>query len=191
MNIILASSSPFRKELLDRLNLKYQCISPDIDETIKLNESPDQYVRRLAFEKANIIAQQNPNSVVIGSDQCAVIGNKILGKPGNFENALKQLQHAQGKTVLFNTGLCVMKLNSNFERVDNVIFEVTFRNLSDEQLTHYLKTEEPYNCAGSFKSEAYGISLFSKMSGDDPSALMGLPLIRTISFLEEAGVKIV
>ncbi len=191
MHIILASSSPFRKELLDRLHLKYDCISPDVDETVIDDETPDEYVRRLAKLKAQTIADMHPDSIVIGSDQCAVIKGEILGKPGNFDNALAQLKAAQGKTTVFHTGLCVLHHKSRFCDVDNVLYHVSFRNLSDKQITHYLKTEEPYNCAGSFKSEAYGISLFSSMVGDDPSALMGLPLIRLISMLEDAGVEVI
>jgi len=191
MHIILASSSPFRKELLDRLHLEYDCISPDVDETLLDNETPDHYVRRLAQLKAQTIADNHPNSVVIGSDQCAVINQNILGKPGNFDNALIQLKSAQGKTAFFHTGLCVLHKQNNFCDVDNILFQVTFRDLNDRQLTRYLKTEEPYNCAGSFKSEAYGISLFASMEGSDPTALMGLPLIRLISMLEAAGVDVV
>lgn len=191
MKIILASSSPFRKELLDRLNLSYECVSPDVDETLLDNESPDAYVRRLAELKAQTIANLHPNAIVIGSDQCAVINETILGKPGGFDNALIQLKAAQGQTAVFHTGLCVMQSSLRFCEVDNVIYRVAFRSLSDAQLTHYLNTEEPYNCAGSFKSEAYGISLFSSMEGSDPTALMGLPLIRLISMLESAGVKVI
>jgi len=191
MKIILASSSPFRKELLDRLNLSYECVSPDVDETLLDNESPDAYVRRLAKLKAQTIADIYPNAVVIGSDQCAVINQNILGKPGNFNNALIQLKSAQGQTTVFHTGLCVMQSMGGFCDVDNVLYRVAFRSLNDAQLTHYLNTEEPYNCAGSFKSEAYGISLFSSMEGSDPTALMGLPLIRLISMLESVGVKVI
>ncbi len=191
MNLILASSSPFRKELLNRLHLEYSCISPDVDESVLINESPDLYVRRLAKLKAETIAKDHTNSVVIGSDQCAVIDGKILGKPGNFDKAFLQLKSAQGKTVVFHTGVCVMHKQNNFCETDNILYHVAFRNLSDQQITHYLHTEEPYNCAGSFKSEAYGISLFSSMEGSDPTALMGLPLIRLISMLEKFGLKVI
>ena len=156
-----------------------------------INESPDLYVRRLAKLKAETIAKDHTNSVVIGSDQCAVIDGKILGKPGNFDKAFLQLKSAQGKTVVFHTGVCVMHKQNNFCETDNILYHVAFRNLSDQQITHYLHTEEPYNCAGSFKSEAYGISLFSSMEGSDPTALMGLPLIRLISMLEKFGLKVI
>lgn len=191
MQIILASSSPFRKELLNRLHIEYDSISPDIDESQFNDETPSDYVKRLAFEKANVIAEQYPDAVVIGSDQCAVIEEKVLDKPGSFENALAQLKFAQGKTAVFHTGLCVLQKNSQLKLIDNILYEVAFRELSDEQLTRYIHVDEPLNCAGSFKSEAYGVTLFSKMSGDDPSALMGLPLIKTIEFLEKAQVKII
>lgn len=191
MHIILASSSPFRKQLLDRLHLDYDCISPDVDESLLDNESPDHYVRRLAELKAQTIAEKHPDAVVIGSDQCAVIKGNVLGKPGNFKNALKQLKSAQGETATFHTGLCVLHANKKLSNIDNILYHVSFRELCDEQITQYLKTEEPYNCAGSFKSEAYGISLFSSMEGSDPTALMGLPLIRLIKMLEDVGVKVI
>lgn len=191
MKIILASSSPFRKELLDRLQLDYDCISPDVDERRMDAESADAYVKRLAQLKALTVAVEHPDAVVIGSDQCAVIDEDILGKPGGFDAAFLQLKAAQGKTVTFNTGVCVKCLNGQFSEVDNVLFHVLFRELTDQQITHYLKTEEPYQCAGSFKSEAFGISLFEKMQGDDPTALIGLPLIRLIRMLEKAGVTVI
>lgn len=189
--IILASSSPFRQALLQRLHLPFQVISPNIDETCRPTESAREYVTRLAAEKSRVIAQQHPDSVVIGSDQCAWLEGKILGKPGNHQNALKQLQNAQGKEVIFYTGLSVHCLSSKIKLVDCIEFRVGFRNLSNDKLENYLLTEKPYNCAGSFKSEGYGITLFSYMSGDDPTALVGLPLIRLISMLEDAGIKVV
>ena len=189
--LILASSSPFRQALLQRLHLPFETISPDIDETSISNESAPDYVSRLAAEKAEVIACQNPSSIVIGSDQCAWLEGKILGKPGNHENALKQLQNAQGKEVIFYTGISVRCLDSSVKIVDCIEFRVGFRLLSNEQLEHYLVTEKPYNCAGSFKSEGYGITLFSYMSGDDPTSLIGLPLIRLTSMLEGAGMRVV
>ena len=189
--IILASSSPFRRELLNRLQLDYRCHSPDIDESIKLGESASDYVTRLAQEKARCVADDYPEAVIIGSDQCALLEGQILGKPGTHDRAMQQLKNAQGKTVVFHTGLCVIKPDTGFCDVDDILYEVDFRQLSDEQLEHYLEIEQPYNCAGSFKSEAYGACLFSKMRGDDPSALIGLPLLRLIEMLEQAGVKVV
>ena len=189
--IILASSSPFRQQLLDRLQLDYESHAPDIDETIKPGEDARAYVCRLAESKARHVAQNYPEAVVIGSDQCALLDTRILGKPGSHENALQQLREAQGKTVVFHTGVCVVSLSSGFNTVEDVQFEVDFRVLSDQQLDHYLRVEQPYQCAGSFKAEGYGSCLFSKMRGDDPSALIGLPLFRLIAMLENAGVEVV
>jgi septum formation protein len=189
--IILASSSPFRRELLERLQLPFRGISPDIDESVGESETPTDYVQRLAQEKAAHIAAQYPAAAVIGSDQCAYLDGNILGKPGSHENALKQLQAARGREVVFYTGVSVQCAASGFSEVDCVEFRVGFRELSDAQLENYLKVEQPYNCAGSFKSEAYGISLFSYLSGDDPTALIGLPLIRLVAMLENAGVSVI
>jgi septum formation protein len=189
--IILASGSPFRKSLLERLQLPFDTHSPDIDESLETGESASHYVCRLAQQKAQVVADKFPTAIVIGSDQCALLDDKILGKPGNPANALNQLKAAQGKTVVFHTGLCVMNSDTGFEQTDEVLYSVDFRRLSDEQLQHYLDVEQPYDCAGSFKSEGYGISLFEQMQGSDPSALIGLPLIRLTAMLEQAGVKVV
>lgn len=189
--IILASSSPFRKELLTRLHLQFVSRSPEIDESPLAGEAAVQYVRRLAESKARVIARQNPDAIVIGSDQCALLDGQILGKPGSHENALQQLRQAQGKTVVFHTAVCVTQLSSGFNAVDEVPFEVDFRELSDRQLDHYLQVEQPYQCAGSFKAEGYGSCLFRRMRGEDPSALIGLPLLKLIEMLEAAGVEVV
>lgn len=189
--LILASSSPFRKELLARLRLDFECLAPDLDESILADEDALQYVRRLAEAKALVIAQQNPDAIVIGSDQCALLDGQILGKPGSHDNALKQLRQAQGKRVVFHTAVCVMQLSSGFCAVEDVPFEVEFRQLSDAQLEHYLRVEQPYQCAGSFKAEGYGSCLFKRMQGDDPSALIGLPLFKLIEMLEAAAVEVV
>jgi septum formation protein len=173
--IILASSSPFRKELLARLHLDFECHSPNIDESHLSNETATDYVCRLAEQKARAISKSHPHALVIGSDQCALRDDQILGKPGNQ----------------INTGVCVLCPETNFSDVDEVLYQVKFRSLSDEQLTHYLQVEQPYQCAGSFKSEGYGSCLFSAMEGNDPSALIGLPMIRLIAMLESAGVDVV
>ncbi len=190
-SLILASSSPFRKELLSRLHLPFETISPDIDETILADENVEQYVRRLSLEKAQVIANDYPDAIIIGSDQSAYLDGRILGKPGTHENAVKQLQQSCGKEVVFYTGLSVVHQASRFCEVDCVKYHVGFRALSDQQIENYLITEQPYNCAGSFKSEGYGISLFSYMSGDDPTSIVGLPLIRLVAMLEAAGVQVV
>lgn len=191
MDIILASSSIYRKSLLQRLKLNFSTISPDIDETRIPNEPAGDYVKRLARQKAEAVAVLNPESIVIGSDQCAVRDDSILGKPGNHKNALQQLRDAQGKTVVFHTGLCVLQASSRFCELAEELFEVDFRSLSDDQLEHYLNTEQPYQCAGSFKSEGFGIVLFDRMRGDDPTALIGLPLIRLTRMLEAAGLSVI
>jgi len=189
--LILASSSPFRKELLARLHLHFDCLAPEVDESLLANENALQYVRRLAETKARVVAQQDPDAIVIGSDQCALLDGQILGKPGSHENALSQLRQAQGKRVVFHTAVCVLQLSTDFCAVEDVPFEVEFRQLSDHQLEHYLRVEEPYQCAGSFKAEGYGSCLFSRMHGDDPSALIGLPLFKLIEMLEAADMEIV
>ncbi len=188
--IVLASSSVYRRELLARLHLDFETQSPDIDETRLADETARAYVQRLAEAKARRVARDFPAAVVIGSDQCAVLEGEILGKPGNHENALHQLQQAQGRTVEFHTGLCVLCEARGFVELDDVVFEVDFRSLEDRQLERYLHAEQPYDCAGSFRSEGYGISLFRRMRGDDPTALIGLPLIRLIAMLEAAGIEI-
>ena len=189
--LILASSSPFRKQLLTRLELEFDCHSPNVDESVLPGEAPADYVRRLARDKALAVASQAPHAVVIGSDQCAVLDGEILGKPGNHENAMRQLRRAQGKRVIFRTALCVMRRQPEFCDVDEVPYEVEFRSLEDHQLDHYLRVEQPYQCAGSFKAEGYGACLFRRTRGDDPSALIGLPLFRLVEMLEAAGVEVV
>jgi septum formation protein len=189
--VILASSSPFRKSLLERLQLPFECYSPDIDESLQPGEPPGSYVCRLAEAKARVVADKFPDAVVIGSDQCALLNDQILGKPGSHENALTQLKAAQGKTVVFHTGVCVLQKNTEFIEVDDILFQVKFRRLSDAQLDHYLLVEQPYQCAGAFKSEGYGVSLFSQMQGNDPTALIGLPLIRLTGMLEKAGIEVI
>ncbi len=189
-DLILASSSPFRQALLTRLHLPFESISPQVDESIHSGEIPIDYVTRLARSKAKAVASQHSDALVIGSDQCAYLEGEILGKPGTKDRALAQLKNASGKEVVFYTGLCVMQAASGFEETDFVKYHVGFRNLDDNQIERYLDAEQPYNCAGSFKSEGLGIALFSHMRGDDPTALIGLPLIRLVSMLQAAGLKI-
>ena len=189
--LILASSSPFRKQLLDRLQLDFECMSPDVDESILVDETAVEYVRRLALSKARVIAQQHGDAIVIGSDQCAVLEGEIIGKPGNHARALQQLRRAQGKCVRFHTAVCVLRQTGAIELIEEVPFEVEFRQLSDRQLEHYLRVEQPYQCAGSFMAEGYGACLFKRMRGDDPNALVGLPLFKLIEMLEAVGVEVV
>ncbi len=146
---------------------------------------------RLSRLKAAEIASQHPDAIIIGSDQCAFLNDRILGKPGDHEHARQQLTEASGQEVVFYTGLCVMQESSGFCEQDCAEYRVGFRSLSDAQIEHYLQVEQPYQCAGSFKSEGYGISLFSHMTGDDPTSIIGLPLIRLVGMLESAGIRVV
>ena len=185
--LILASSSPYRAELLDRLGLDYTTASPDIDESALPGERPDTLVERLAELKARAVGEHHPG-LIIGSDQVATIDGDILGKPGNHGNAVEQLTRLSGKRVTFHTGLCLLDTTRHELQADVVPFTVQFRRLSPEQIERYLRAEQPYNCAGSFKSEGLGITLFEKMSGEDPTALIGLPLIRLTTMLGNAGI---
>lgn len=189
-NLILASSSPFRRQILDKLQLEYSCLSPDIDESPNGNETPVQLVTRLAVAKAQKIAETESDSLIIGSDQVAVLGDEILGKPHTHANAVKQLQRLSGHRVTFLTGLALINSKSGNIQREAVPFDVVFRTLTDEMIENYLRAEEPYNCAGSFKSEALGIVLFDKLEGDDPNTLIGLPLIRLVRMLENEGVNV-
>ncbi len=190
MKLILGSTSPFRKELLNKLGLSFTADAPDIDETMHAGERPQALVQRLALEKARAVAEKHTDALVIGSDQVACIDNDILGKPGNRERAIAQLTQAAGKRVSFYTGLCLLNSDSGESQVACEPFHVHFRPLSQAQIERYLDAEEPYNCAGSFKSEGLGISLFERLEGDDPNSLIGLPLIRLIAMLEREGVSL-
>ena len=190
VTLILGSSSPFRKKLLDRLQLDYQILSPDIDETRIENETPADMVKRLSLEKAKAIAKQQTNALIIGSDQCAVLDNQILGKPNNHDTAIQQLAASSGKEVNFLTGLCLYNSATQAYQLDVVHYGVKFRQLSFSEIDNYLKAEKPYNCAGSFKSEGLGITLFERFIGDDPTALIGLPLIRLTQMLRNEGINL-
>ncbi|MGE0081629.1 MAG: nucleoside triphosphate pyrophosphatase [Thiohalomonadaceae bacterium] len=188
--LVLGSTSPYRRELLARLGLAFEVDAPDVDERALPDEAPEALVRRLAEAKARAVAAKHPGALVIGSDQVAVLEGAILGKPGDHASAVQQLRAASGKTVLFQTGLCLFDGRNGSVQVDVVPFRVVFRELSDEQIENYLRRERPYNCAGSFKSEGLGISLFQRLQGDDPNALIGLPLIRLVDMLANAGVHV-
>ena len=190
MKLILGSSSPYRRELLDRLGLDYECDSPEINESRLEGESVEAMVVRLAEAKARAVAGRHTDALIIGSDQVAVLGEQILGKPGSHDKAFEQLKQASGQFVTFHTGICLYDSRNNTSQIDRIPFAVQFRQLSDEQIEHYLQREQPYNCAGSFKSEGLGIALFERMQGEDPNALIGLPLIRLISMLETAGLQV-
>jgi len=186
--LILASSSIYRRELLERLRIPFKIISPQVDEVPLAGESTLNLALRLAHAKAAAIAKQHPNAWIIGSDQVADLCGAAIGKPGNFERALAQLQLMRGQTVIFYTALCLM--NGDTESTICVPTEVVFRNLSDEILESYLRAEEPYDCAGSAKSEGLGISLIESIKSDDPTALIGLPLIALSGLLRDVGFTI-
>lgn len=189
MRIVLASGSPYRKELMERLMVPFDIVSPDVDESRFADEDAEDYVKRLALKKAHAAAEINHGDIFIGSDQCAINEGQILGKPGNYENAFQQLKAASGKCVSFYTSLCVVDHNEQRVFNDMVPYHVYFRNLKDEEIERYLDKEQPYNCAGSFKSEGLGSSLFRKLEGEDPTALIGLPLIKLTKTLRGLGVQ--
>lgn len=189
MQIILGSSSIYRAELLKKLGLKFESFSPDIDETRLEGETPKALVYRLAEQKAYEVAKHK-QGLIITSDQVAVLGDEILGKPHTHDNAVKQLNNCSGKKVSFLTSLSV--LNTQSQQITTIIdiFSVYFKKLSQTQINNYLNKEQPYQCAGSFKSEGLGIALFEKLEGQDPNSLIGLPLIQLITLLEKHGVVI-
>ncbi len=188
--IILGSTSPFRKELMEKLQIGFITASPDIDETPIENESAEDMVLRLSLAKAQKVAETHPDALIIGSDQCALLDSIIMGKPGDHANAVKQLEASSGQRVTFLTGLCLYDSASGKYELDCVPFYVDFRELNTQEINNYLHHDTPYNCAGSFKSEGLGITLFKKMQGDDPSSLIGLPLIRLCEMLREYEVKL-
>ena len=188
--LVLASTSPFRRALLERLGISFTTAAPETDESPRQGETPQQLVVRLAEDKARAVAALHPKALIIGSDQVACLKGRVMGKPGNRERAIEQLSRASGKTVVFYTGLCLLNARTNQARVLCEPFRAHFRPLSKSQIASYLDRERPYNCAGSFKSEGLGIALFERLEGDDPSALIGLPLIRLIRMLEAEGVDV-
>lgn len=188
--IVLGSSSPFRKQLLHKLFDDVDTCSPDIDETPLPNETPEQLVRRLALAKAQAVAAQRPDALIITSDQVSVLKGKINGKPGNFDNAFAQLKNSSGSTVTFFTSLCLYDARDTQYQLDVETFQVQFRELNDGQISRYLQKEKPFNCAGSFKSEGLGITLFTALTGRDPNTLIGLPLIRLVDMFAAVGVEL-
>ncbi|KXJ53727.1 MAG: septum formation inhibitor Maf [Colwellia sp. Phe_37] len=188
--LVLGSTSPFRKEILAKLNLPFDCAKPNIDESPLDNESAVALVERLAIEKAKAVACEFPDALIIGSDQVAICDGEILGKPHNFENAVKQLEKFSNKTVAFYTGLCVYDSGLDFTTALIEPFLVHFKTLSRAEIENYLHAEQPYNCAGSFKSEGLGICLFEKLEGNDPNTLIGLPLIKLVELLKQHGLDV-
>lgn len=188
--LILGSTSPYRRELLERLRLPFEVAAPDVDESPQSGETPKQLACRLAMAKARAVAAQFPACVVIGSDQVAELDGHALGKPGNHARALAQLQQMRGKCVIFQTAVAVVCLETGFAQMDLAQVKVNFRHLSDTEIEAYLRAETPYDCAGSAKSEGLGIALLDSIDSDDPTALVGLPLIRTCRMIQAAGIKV-
>jgi septum formation protein len=188
--IILGSTSRYRRELLERLRVPFDTERPNVDETPLPGEAPATLARRLALAKAREVSQRFPEAVVIGSDQVADLGGEPLGKPGTHDRAIAQLRRMRGQTVVFQTAVAVVCAATGFEQLDLAAVNVVFRDLDAQEIERYLRAEEPYDCAGSAKSEGLGIALLSRIDNDDPSALVGLPLIRTCHMLRAAGVSI-
>lgn len=188
--LVLASTSPFRRDLLSRLQISFSVTNPEIDESALVGETPEQTALRLSEAKARAVAAQHPDALIIGSDQVAHLDGKIFGKPGTHENAVRQLQTMRGRTISFFTGLCLFNARTGVAHTCGVPTRVTFRPLSDAEIENYLTRERPYNCAGSAKSEGLGIALIAKMEGEDPNALIGLPLIALCDLLRREGIHI-
>jgi septum formation protein len=188
--LVLASTSKYRRELLGRLGLPFEVASPQVDETALPQEAPQDTARRLAEAKARAVAARFPQAIVIGSDQVAVLGDVPLGKPGDHATALRQLKAMRGKEVVFHTALCVCNAASGRAQTRVVPFYVRFRDYSDAQIERYLQLEQPYDCAGSARCEGLGIALIAEMRGDDPNALIGLPLIALTEMLAAQGVSV-
>lgn len=189
-SVVLGSTSRYRRELMERLRVPFTVAAPHVDETPLPGEAPKTLAQRLALAKAKAVAALHPESVVIGSDQVADLAGQPLGKPGAHDRAVAQLRQMRGQTVIFQTALAVVCLATGFEQVDLAEVRVVFRDLSDEDIESYLQAEKPYDCAGSAKSEGLGIALLESIDNDDPTALIGLPLIRTARLLRQAGVKL-
>lgn len=188
--LVLASSSPYRRELLARLRLPFTWSAPNIDESRHANEGAEALVRRLSQEKAHALSATYPEHLIIGSDQIAVLGAQILGKPHSLERAREQLLAASDNSVTFLTGLTLLNSATGQQQTDCIPFTVHFRLLSEAQITRYLKAEQPFDCAGSFKAEGLGISLFRSTEGSDSNSLIGLPLIRLVDMLHANGIEL-
>ncbi len=189
MQLILASSSPYRAELLKRLRLPFVAKAPEVGETPFPREQPKELVARLARSKAQALADQYPNALIVGADQVAVLKLRVLGKPESLQAARRQLRQVSGQRVDFVTGLCLLNTNTARSQEEQVSFSVFFRPLTDTMIERYLERENPLGCACSFRSEGLGIALVERMQGDDPSALIGLPLIRLLAMLAAEGVS--
>ena len=187
--LLLASSSPFRRQVLNKLRIPFECASPDIDETPLPGEKPQQYVERLAVEKAQALAEQFSDHWIIGSDQCSVVDGKICGKPHTVEKAQQQLKLSSGNAVHFYTGICLLNAKTGEHQSVTEPFSVHFRELDDEEIKRYIELEMPLKCAGSFMVEGLGINLFEKLEGRDENSLIGLPLIALLQLMRNAGLN--
>ncbi len=188
--LLLASSSVYRRDLLSRLRLPFTCSSPDINESHQTGESAIDLVKRLSLEKAQALTSSHPKHLIIGSDQVAVLDGQIIGKPHTFDKARQQLLNASGASVSFLTGLTLLNSQTGHYQTDCIPFTVHMRKLTPEQIERYLLVEEPYDCAGSFKAEGLGVSLFQRTEGEDATSLVGLPLIRLVDMLTAEGIAI-
>jgi len=188
--LILASTSSYRKTLMERLQWPFECVAPHVDETPSAGESPLSLAKRLAKAKANAVSRQFPQALVIGSDQVAELNAEPLGKPMSHEVAVQQLRRMSGQEVIFHTAVCVRCEESGFEDVQVAPVQVRFRTLSDAAIETYLLKDQPYDCAGASKSESLGVALLERLDSDDPTALIGLPLIRTLQMLRAAGLDV-
>ncbi|MBS0003120.1 MAG: septum formation inhibitor Maf [Thioalkalivibrio sp.] len=188
--IVLGSTSPYRRSLLERLRIPFETASPEVAEDRLPEETPRALAERLAREKAANVATRYPDALVIGSDQSAGVGERVLSKPGDHKRAAEQLAALSGQSVVFHTGVCLIDTASGREWIGVVPFTVHMREFDEDEIDRYLRLERPYDCSGSFKSEGLGVSLFRRMEGDDPTALVGLPLIRVCAWLREAGVTL-
>lgn len=191
MNIILASSSPSRKKQLNQLKIPHMAISPDIDETPKPFERAFDLVQRLAFEKAEVIAKQHPNALVIGGDQVGEFGHQILGKPLTHEKAVEDLAALSGQSCTFYTGVCVWNAHTQQVHVDCAMTHLKFKQLTQDEIEHYLRQDQPYHCAGGFQIDGLGLALFESIQADDPSSIIGLPLMRLANLLKKEGYSVI
>jgi septum formation protein len=188
--LVLGSTSPYRRDLLSRLRIPFEVVAPAVDETPMPSEAPREIALRLALAKAKAVAAAHPDAVVIGSDQVADLAGEPLGKPGTHQNAVAQLSRMSGQTVIFHTALAVVCVATGFEQLELAPVTVQFRELSADEIESYLRAEQPYDCAGSARSEGLGVALLHTIESDDPTALVGLPLIRTCRMIRAAGVKV-
>ena len=188
--LALASSSPYRRMLLERLGIPFEYAAPDVDETPSSGETPEQLTLRLALEKAGALAGRFTDHLIIGSDQVLLLDGQAVSKPGSHAAARDQLRRCSGRTVQFTTSLCLLNSRTGKHQLTSEPFQVSFRELDDESIERYLQREQPYDCAGSFKAEGMGISLFSALRGDDPNSLIGLPLIKLCEMLRQEGLQL-